>query len=93
MRTDIDSAIEQAVRVNLCRVIDEPVEPGDLDLDGRLVDHYGLTSLNRVLFLTSVCDETGVGLAHFTEQDVARMATPRDVVAALVLAARSEVVR
>lgn len=48
-----------------------------------MVEGYGLTSLNKVLFLMAVCDETGVGLSAFTETDVAAMRTLRDVVGGL----------
>jgi hypothetical protein len=78
MRVDI----ECSARGNLGRLLDE-VAPDDLDLDLDMVDDYGLTSLNKVLFLTSLCTDTGVGLSHFTEQDVARMRTLRDVTEAL----------
>jgi hypothetical protein len=43
----------------------------------------GLTSLNKVVFLMSVCDETAVSLSSFTESDVARMRTLRDFINAL----------
>lgn len=75
--------VENAVRESLALVLDLDIAPGDLDLDVDLVDGYGLTSLNRVLFLTSVCDETGVALSNFTEHDVARMRTLRDVTEAV----------
>jgi acyl carrier protein len=75
--------IETTARDNLARVLDVDTAPDDLDLDVEMVDGYGLTSLNKVLFLMSVCDDTGVGLSAFTESDVARMRTLRDVVAAL----------
>ena len=48
-----------------------------------MADSYGLTSLNKVIFLMSVCDDTQVSLAEFSEPDVARMRTIRDVITAL----------
>jgi acyl carrier protein len=48
-----------------------------------MAEDYGLTSLNKILLITSVCDETQVELFHFTEHDLARMRTPRDVIDAL----------
>ena len=78
MRADV----ETAARRNLAGVL-PGVEPDDIDLDADMVDGYGLTSLNKVLFLMSACDDTGVSLAAFTEPDVARMRTLRDVTAAL----------
>jgi hypothetical protein len=75
--------IEAAARVDLVRVLDTDVPPADIDLGLDMADGYGLTSLNKVLFLMSVCDDTQVSLSEFTEQDVAAMHTLRDVVTAL----------
>lgn len=74
---------ETAARENLSLVLTIPVDPQDLDPDADLVKAYGLTSLNKVLFLTSLCDETGTELSRFTEHDLARMTTLRDVVEAV----------
>jgi hypothetical protein len=79
MHTDI----EGVAREQLTRVVDGAPAPADLDLDADLADGYGLTSMNKILFLMAVCDETGVGLSTFTEPDVAGMRTLRDVADAL----------
>jgi acyl carrier protein len=78
MTTDL----EAVARERLAQLVDG-VSPDGLDPAADMAEEYGLTSLNKVLFLTSVCDDTGVGLANFTEQDLARMRTLGDVVAAL----------
>jgi acyl carrier protein len=75
--------IEAVARDGLARVLESGPDPADLDPDLDLTDEYGLTSLNKVLFLMSVCDDTGVSLSSFTEPDVASMRTLRDVVTAL----------
>ncbi|NLU80648.1 acyl carrier protein [Micromonospora sp. HNM0581] len=75
--------IEQIARRGLAAVVESDVAPADLDPAADMADTYGLTSLNKVLFLTSVCEEAEVSLAHFTEQDVARMRTLGDVTEAL----------
>ncbi len=79
MSTDI----ETTARENLARVLESGLRPADLDLDLDMADGYALTSLNKVLFLMSVCDDTGVELSSFTEPDVAAMRTLRDVTVAL----------
>ncbi len=71
--------IEAVLRRNLAPLLDPGVSPGDLDPDRDLASEYGLTSINKVLFLTSACDDAGVALSSFTEHDVARMRTLRDV--------------
>ncbi|WET76284.1 phosphopantetheine-binding protein [Amycolatopsis sp. QT-25] len=77
------STIDDAVRDNLSRVLSKPVEPAEIDPDRDLADGYGLTSMQKVMFLMSACDDTGVGLETFTEPDVAAMRTLRDVTHAL----------
>ncbi len=78
-----DMEIEAVARDGLARVLDTEVDPASLDPDLDMADGYGLTSLNKVIFLMSACDDTGVSLAEFTEPDVAGMRTLRDVVTAL----------
>jgi hypothetical protein len=77
MQTDIETAARQGLSV----VLDIAAEELDLSLD--MTDGYGLTSLNKVLFLMAVCDDTEVPLTAFAEPDVARMRTLGDVVSAL----------
>jgi acyl carrier protein len=78
-----ESEIASAARENLARVLDAKPDPEGLELDLDLADGYGLTSLNKVLFLMSACEETGVSLSAFTEPDVAAMRTLRDVITGL----------
>jgi hypothetical protein len=78
-----DTHAEIAAREALARVLEPGTEPADLDLDADMSGGLGLTSLNKVLFLMSVCDDTQVNLSAFTESDVARMRTLRDVIDAL----------
>jgi hypothetical protein len=78
MSTDLESI----VRDRVAQVVDD-VTPGELDLTADLAYEYGLTSLNKVLLVTSVCDDAGVGLGHFIEQDLAGMRSAADVIAAL----------
>jgi hypothetical protein len=86
-------ALERAARDHLTRVIEPGTRPETLDLDVDLVNGYGLTSLNKVLFLTALCEDARVALTHFTEQDVARMRTLRDVTTALGPYSESESAR
>ena len=81
MSGDID--IEAIVRRGLANVLDSGTDPDDLDPDRDMAGDYGLTSLNKVIFLMSVCEDANVSLSSFTEPDVAAMRTVRDVVAAL----------
>lgn len=77
------AAIDLAAREQLLRVLETDLEPQALDPATDLAEGYGLTSLNKILFLMGLCEETGVPLAAFTESDVAAMRTLADVVAAL----------
>ena len=58
MRADIVTA----ARENLVTVLDSGLVAADLDLTVNMADGYGLTSLNKVLFLMSVCDRDRGGL-------------------------------
>jgi acyl carrier protein len=80
---EIRMDIEAVVRDGLAGVLDSGKPADELDPDLDMADEYGLTSLNKVIFLMSVCDDTHVSLAEFTEPDVAQMRTVRDVVTAL----------
>lgn len=79
MPTDLDTL----AREQLSRVLRDHPDPAALDPSEDLVQTYGITSLNKVLFLTSLCKAAGVGLGSFTEDDLARMRTLGDVVDAL----------
>jgi hypothetical protein len=78
-----DANVETAAREALAGVLDPGTEPAGIDLDADMADGLGLTSLNKVIFLMSACDETQVSLSAFTESDVAGMHTLRDVIDAL----------
>lgn len=71
--------VETTARTALAEVLETDVT---IALDAEL-NRLGLTSLNKVLFLMSVCERTRVGLHHFTEDDVAGMQTLGQVVTAL----------
>jgi acyl carrier protein len=81
MLTEMD--IESVAREDLARVLESGAQAADIDLDADMANGLGLTSLNKVIFLMSVCDDTQVSLSAFTEADVAAMRTLRDVVRAL----------
>jgi hypothetical protein len=77
------TGIEATVREQLAQVLEPGAGPDQLDPDADMADVYGLTSLNKVVFMMSACDATRVSLASFTEPDIARMRTLRDVTVAL----------
>ncbi|TDD34948.1 acyl carrier protein [Actinomadura sp. KC06] len=79
MPTDIESV----ARAGLAGLSGSGTPPGELDLGLDLAHDYGLTSLKKVMLLTGVCEELGVELSRFTEDDLARLATLGDLVAVL----------
>ncbi|MFE5818123.1 acyl carrier protein [Streptomyces sp. NPDC056479] len=79
MPTDLDTL----AREKLSQVLRDHPDPVALDPAEDLVQTYGITSLNKVLFLTSLCKAAEVGLDRFTEDDLAGMRTLGDVVDAL----------
>jgi len=75
--------VETVARQSLAGVIEPAVAAEDLDPELDMAAIYGLTSLNKVLFLMSACDAARVDVSSFTEADVAAMRTLRDVITAL----------
>ncbi|MEV7556136.1 phosphopantetheine-binding protein [Streptomyces sp. NPDC048331] len=73
------SDIETIARENLSAALQPAADPDGIDPDVALTDH-GLTSLQKVLFLTRLCEDLAVDLSHLTERDVAEMRTLHDVV-------------
>ncbi|MEQ0559627.1 acyl carrier protein [Amycolatopsis sp. NEAU-NG30] len=76
------SDIETIARENLSAALQPAVDPHAIEPDVELTD-YGLTSLQKVLFLTRLCEDLTVDLALLTERDVAGMRTLGDVVGTL----------
>src|ERR1700728_3040518 len=73
--------LETTARDHLAPLLEADVVPADIDPSVDMAHGYGLTSLNKIVFLMSLCDDTGVDLSAFTELDVADMRTLGDVVA------------
>ncbi|MFJ5309889.1 acyl carrier protein [Streptomyces sp. NPDC088350] len=73
------SDVETIARENLSAAFQSAVDPHEIELGLELTD-YGLTSLQKVLFLTRLCEDLAVDLAYLTERDVAEMRTLNDVV-------------
>jgi acyl carrier protein len=78
MSTDLQTM----VRDRIVQVLTD-VTPAELDMSADLAAQYGLTSLNKVLLVMAACDESGVDVAHFTEQDIAAVRSGDDLVSAL----------
>lgn len=75
------SDIETIVRRSLCETLKRPPEQaGALDMGASLVYEYGLASLDLVVLMTAVCAAAAVPLTAFTEDDIAKVATPADIV-------------
>lgn len=77
--------LESKVKQNLARLVDIDVD--EIDIDTKLSDDYGLTSLNLVVLVTTLCEETDVPLFKFTDDDVASLKTSRDVIKLFATAA------
>ena len=82
------SDLQSIVKRNLAELLDIDIER--IALDASLSDEYGLTSLNLVVLVTTLCDETGTPVFNFTDEDIANLRTPRDVVTLFANATRQE---
>lgn len=78
------SNLETIVRQNLYKVLrPRPKSAEDLDLGKRFTQEFGLSSLDRILLMTAVCDELDISLMMFGEEDVANLTTPRNLIDSL----------
>jgi RimJ/RimL family protein N-acetyltransferase len=76
--------VETCVRQSIVALRDGSAQPAlQLDLDLRLFEDCGLSSLQMISLLTSVCDQCGIDLMSLTDGDLATFKTPRDVIGAL----------
>ena len=82
------SDLQSVVKRNLAELLDIDIDR--IALDASLSDEYGLTSLNLVVLVTTLCDETGTPVFNFTDEDIANLRTPRDVVTLFANATRQE---
>ena len=78
----MSTEIEGATRATFAQVVGN-LDPAEVSLDADMVADYGLTSMNRVLFMISLCDSLGVALSTFTEEQLATLHTLNDVLAAI----------
>lgn len=72
--------IEKIVRQRLSKALDGQDDGTGLNLDEDLGDGYGLSSLDLIMLMSSVCSEAGVPLTELGEDDIARLRTPMDIV-------------
>lgn len=71
---------ESIIRQKLAQLLD--VEADRIALDADHYREHGMTSLKPLLLLmTSLCAETGTSVFKFSEEDIARPKTPRDIAA------------
>jgi RimJ/RimL family protein N-acetyltransferase len=78
--TDVEICVRQSILALRDGSVQSPLQ---LDLDLRLFEDYGLSSLQIISLLASVCDQCGIDLMSMADRDRATLKTPRDVIGAL----------
>lgn len=73
---------------NLVQLID--IDADSIDMDVNIFDEYGLTSLNLVILITNICEETNTPVFNFTDNDIGNLRTLRDVVTMFATAANQD---
>ncbi|AUQ24485.1 MULTISPECIES: hypothetical protein [Dickeya] len=73
------SPLETAARKNLVAALSTPIAAEQLDASLNMRDAWGLTSLNKILFITTLCNELNISLSALTEDDLAKMHSLADV--------------
>lgn len=74
------NTVEDTVREKFAMVLRCGAGPADISLSADVVDGYGLTSMDKVDFLASVAEDTGVALSSFSEEELGAMRTVGDVI-------------
>ncbi|MGS0981237.1 phosphopantetheine-binding protein [Burkholderia glumae] len=78
------SEIETIVRRHLAEAAGKDAAgAAALPLDADLVYDLGLTSLDLIVLMSTVCESAGVPLTEFTEDDLAALRGARDIVGLL----------
>ena len=85
--------MDAVVARHLARLVNLDEGAASVEFDADLFADYGLSSLNMVLLMTSVCNETDTSLMHFTEEDIAGLRPARGVANLVSAVARAEVPR
>lgn len=78
------SDIETIVRERLCKTLNRSSDHGSLlNLDESLGLEYGLSSLDLIVLMSSVCTDVDVPLTELSEDDIGALQTPSDIVSLL----------
>ncbi len=85
--------MDAVVARHLARLVNLEGGIANVEFDADLFADYGLSSLNMVLLITSVCNETDTPLMHFTEEDIAGLRTVRGIADLVSAVARAGVPR
>jgi acyl carrier protein len=72
--------LETIARQKLAASLSTDIDATQLDLKENMSDIYGLTSLNKILFITSLCNEMNIDLSNFTEDDLGNMQTLGNII-------------
>ncbi|MBC8947262.1 acyl carrier protein [Xenorhabdus indica] len=81
MQTDaVITKLETIARQKLAASLSTDIDATQLNLKENMSDIYGLTSLNKILFITSLCNEMNIDLSNFTEDDLGNMQTLGNVI-------------
>lgn len=69
----------------ICAAMGRPKsQAGDIDLMVDLAYGYGLSSLDRIILMTTACQDAGIPLSEFGEEELAHALTGEQVAALLL---------
>lgn len=77
--TNIASTVEKCYR----ELLGASGRNDPVDMNRRLIEQDGFSSLQLVTFVTEVCEASDIPLTVLTEQDIAKMKTANDIVSIL----------
>lgn len=78
------SKLESIIKSNLEKTLKKNANASDqLNMDEDLMYGYGLTSLDMIMLMSSICNDAGISLAELAEDDLGKIRTTRDIQALL----------
>lgn len=77
--------INRIVAGAICAAMGRPkAQAGDIDLSVDLAYGYGLSSLDRIILMTTACQDAAIALSEFGEEELAQALTGEQVAALLL---------
>lgn len=76
--------LDSIIKSNLAKTLKKKPDAAEqLNMDEDLMYGYGLTSLDMIMLMSSICNDAGISLTELAEDDLGKIRTTRDIEALL----------